>query len=236
MGVFFPISDKGWKEKRKERERRKKRAVEHQLTTSRSSSRGSFLFGYQQRTTLTYFNLSREYQLLTYSLDFSITKPGSKRPVVIYLLWGEEEEEKGGWTIQMATMVINGATNMKIAAQKAASKCGVHSVVRLQKKWGTAIIPTLWFWCEADVDCRRRRWQIHLQPSWWCRRTSREPKTRFPLNFYLMAVLNYSVVLASALFCCLLTTPFEEKPFAFLLYISFEESVNYWVYSRVNNL
>ena len=25
----------------------------------------------------------------------------------------------GGWTIQMATMVINGATNMKIAAQKA---------------------------------------------------------------------------------------------------------------------
>ena len=38
------------------------------------------------------------------------------------------------------------------------SKCGVHSVVRLQKKCsGTAIIPTLWFWCEADVDCRRRR-------------------------------------------------------------------------------
>ena len=26
----------------------------------------------------------------------------------------------GGWTIQMATMVINGATNMKIAAQKSA--------------------------------------------------------------------------------------------------------------------
>ena len=26
----------------------------------------------------------------------------------------------GGWTIQMATMVMNGATNMKIAAQKAA--------------------------------------------------------------------------------------------------------------------
>ena len=26
----------------------------------------------------------------------------------------------GGWTIQMAKMVINGATNMKIAAQKAA--------------------------------------------------------------------------------------------------------------------
>ena len=51
-----------------------------------------------------------------------------------------------------------------------------------------------------------------------------------------MAVLNYSVVLASELLCCLLTTPFEEKSFAFLLYISFEESVNYWVYSRVNNL
>ena len=28
--------------------------------------------------------------------------------------------EGGGWTIQMAKMVINGATNMKIAAQKAA--------------------------------------------------------------------------------------------------------------------
>ena len=45
-----------------------------------------------------------------------------------------------------------------------------------------------------------------------------------------MAVLNYSVVLASDLFCCLLTTPFEEKPFAFLLYISFEESISYRVY------
>ena len=117
------------------------------------------------------------------------------------------------------------------------SKRGVHSVVRLQKKWeGAVITPTLWFWCEADVDCRRGRWQIHLQPSWGCRRTSREPKTTFPLNFFLMAVLNYSVVLASELFCCLLTTPFEEKPFAFLLYISFEESISYRVYSRVNNL
>ena len=75
-------------------ERKKKRAVEHQLTTSGSSSQGPFLSGYQRRTTLTYFNLSREYQLLTYSLDFSITKLGSKRPVVIYLLWGEEEEEE----------------------------------------------------------------------------------------------------------------------------------------------
>ena len=66
--------------------------------------------------------------------------------------------------------------------------------------------------------------------------TSRELKTMFPLNFFLMAVLNYSVVLASDLFCCLLTKPFEEKPFAFLLYISFEESISYRVYSRVNNL
>ena len=32
--------------------------------------------------------------------------------------------------------------------------------------------------------------------------TSREPKTTFPLNSFLMAVLNYSVVLASELFCC----------------------------------
>ena len=54
--------------------------------------------------------------------------------------------------------------------------------------------------------------------------------------FFLMAVLNYSVFLASELFCCLLTTPFEEKPFAFLFYISFEESISYRVYSRVDNL
>ena len=88
IGVFFQISDKGWKEKRKERERRKKRAVEHQLTTSRSSSQGSFLLGYQ-RTTCTHFNFSREYPLLTYSLDLSRTKIGSKRLIAIYLLWGE---------------------------------------------------------------------------------------------------------------------------------------------------
>ena len=37
------------------------------------------------------------------------------------------------------------------------SKCGVHSVERLQKKrGGTAIIPTLWFWCEADVKGFRK--------------------------------------------------------------------------------
>ena len=127
------------------------------------------------------------------------------------------------------------------------SKRGVLSVLSLQKKReGTTITPTpkspplkkrhmRWFWCESDVDCRRGRWQIHLQSSWGCGRTRREPKTTFPLNFFLMAVLNYSVVLVSELFCCLLTTPFEEKPFAFLLYISFEESISYRVYSRVNN-
>ena len=93
----------------------------------------------------------------------------------------------------------------------------------------------LWFWCEADVVCRRGRWQIHLQPSRGCRRTRREPKTTFPLNFFLMAVFNYSVFLASEPFCCLLTTPFEEKSFAFLLYISFEESISNRVYSRVNS-
>ena len=93
-----------------------------------------------------------------------------------------------------------------------------------------------WFWCEVNVYCRRGRWQIHLQPSWGCIRTSRELKTTFSFNFFLMAVLNYSVVLASEPFCCWLTTPFEEKPFAFLLYISFEESIGYRVYSRVNKL
>ena len=66
--------------------------------------------------------------------------------------------------------------------------------------------------------------------------TRREPKTTFPLNFFLMAVLNYSVFLAWDLFCCLVTTPFEKKPFAFSLYISFEESISYRVYSRVDNL
>ena len=76
----------------KRKGRRKERAVEHQLITSRSSSRGTFLLGYQQRTTLTHFNLSREYQLLPYSLHFSRTKIDSKRPVVIYPLWGEGEK------------------------------------------------------------------------------------------------------------------------------------------------
>ena len=50
-----------------------------------------FIAGYQ-RTTCTLFNLLREYQLLTYSLDFSVTKLGSMRLVVIYPLWGEGEE------------------------------------------------------------------------------------------------------------------------------------------------
>ena len=34
----------------------------------------------------------------------------------------------------------------------------------------------------------------------------------------------------------LLTRPFEEKPFAFSLYVSFEQSISYRVYSRVDNL
>ena len=41
-----------------------------------------------------------------------------------------------------------------------------------------------WLWCEADVDCRRGRWQIHLESSWGCGRTRREPKTTFPLVFF----------------------------------------------------
>ena len=65
------------------------------------------------------------------------------------------------------------------------------------------------------------------------RKTRREPKITFPLNFFLMAVLNYSVVLVSELFCCLLTTPFEEKPFAFSLYISFEDLIMIIIYDRL---
>ena len=109
---FFQFPIKG---EREGRERRKGRAIEQQLTTSRSSSRGSFFPGYQ-RTPRTYFNLSREYQLLTYSLDFSITKIGSKRLVVIYPLWGRERSLDDTDT----TMVIIDATNIKIAAQMAA--------------------------------------------------------------------------------------------------------------------
>ena len=95
---------------------RKKHVVEHQLTTSHSSSRGSF-FLWNQPTTRTHFHLSREYQLLTYSLDFFKTKIGSKRLVVLYPPVGGG---RGGLTIQMATMVIIDATNRKIAARKAA--------------------------------------------------------------------------------------------------------------------
>ena len=112
MGFFFQFPIKG---EREGRERRKERAIEQQLTTSRSSSRGSFFLGYQ-RTPRTYFNPSREYQLLTYSLDFSITKIGSKRLVVIYPLWGRERSLDDTDT----TMVIIDATNIKIAAQMAA--------------------------------------------------------------------------------------------------------------------
>ena len=100
---------------------RKKHAVGHQLTTSHSSSRGSFFFVEPNepttRTTRTHFHLSREYQLLTYSLDFFKTKNGSKRLVVLYPPVGGG---RGGLTIQMATMIIIDATNRKIAVRKAA--------------------------------------------------------------------------------------------------------------------
>ena len=52
-GFFFQFPIKG---EREGRERSKKRAIEQQLATSCSSSRGSFFSGYQ-RTTRTYFNL-----------------------------------------------------------------------------------------------------------------------------------------------------------------------------------
>ena len=116
MGVFFlPIFDKEWKGKREGREKRKERAVEHQLTTSRSSSWGSFLSGYQ-RTTCTYLNFLREYQLLTYSLDFTITKLGSMR-LVSFISCGGRKRRLDDTD---ATVVISDATNMKIAARKAA--------------------------------------------------------------------------------------------------------------------
>ena len=54
--MFFPIFDKGGKGKKKGRERRRRRGVEHQLTTSRSSSRGSLLSGYQGISTVDSFS------------------------------------------------------------------------------------------------------------------------------------------------------------------------------------
>ena len=49
-----------------------------------------------------------------------------------------------------------------------------------------------WFWCEADAYYKRGRWQIHFQPSWRCKGTSREPKTTFPLKIFMIAVWEYS--------------------------------------------
>ena len=61
------------------------------------------IFSWNQPTTRTHFHLSREYQLLTYSLDFFKTKIGSKRLVVLY---PPVRGGKGAWTIQMANVKI----------------------------------------------------------------------------------------------------------------------------------
>ena len=82
MGVFFPISKRKTESKGKEKET---------------------FFSWNQPTTRTHFHLSREYQLLTYSLDFFKTKIGSKRLVVIYPPVGGG---RGAWTIQMANVKI----------------------------------------------------------------------------------------------------------------------------------
>ena len=55
----------------------------------------------------------------------------------------------------------------------------------LEKRW------LCWFWCEADAYYRRG--QIHFQPSWRCKETSREPKTPFPLKIFLIAIWEYSI-------------------------------------------
>ena len=127
------------------------------------------------------------------------------------------------------------------------SQSGMHSVVRLKKKrGGKAIIRTPKSATAQETTnvlvyvrklhlLQTRKMTNPFTTIVRMQKNQPKPKTTFPLNFFLMAVLNYSVVLASDLFCCLLTTPFEEKPFAFLLYISFEESISYRVYSRVNN-
>ena len=117
MSVFFPISDKGWKEKRKERERRMKRAVEHQLTTSGSSSQGSFFLGtsgWPVRISTSQENINC---WLTYSLDLSRKKNWLQKTNRFLSPVGGG---RGGWTIHIATMVISSTAIMKIAAQKAA--------------------------------------------------------------------------------------------------------------------
>ena len=98
--IFFQFPKGKQKRKGKEKE-----------TCSRTSTNNLALI------TRTHFHLSREYQLLTYSLDFFQTKIGSKRLVVLYPPVGGG---RGGWTTKMATMVIIDATNRKIAARKAA--------------------------------------------------------------------------------------------------------------------
>ena len=63
--------------------------------------------------------------MLTSSLDFS-----TKKMVHLSLVEGG----RGGWTIQMTAMVISEATNMKIAARKAALQNLRHrSIIKLSK-------------------------------------------------------------------------------------------------------
>ena len=50
------------------------------------------------------------------------------------------------------------------------------------------------FSCEADVCCRRGKWQIHFQSSLGYRGTSWKPKTKFPLKFFSVAVRDSSIV------------------------------------------
>ena len=80
----------------------------------------------------------------------------------------------------------------------------IHHVAK--KFWGNCYHPmtknqpplkTRWmycFSCEADVCCRRGRWQIHFQSSLGYRGTSWKPKTKFPLKFFSVAVRDSSIV------------------------------------------
>ena len=88
-----------------------KRKGKEKETCSRTSTNNLALI----LTRIISFNLSREYQLLNYSLDFSVTKLGSMGLVSFITCRGRERKLDD----TDATMVISDATNLKIAVRKA---------------------------------------------------------------------------------------------------------------------
>ena len=86
-----------------------KRKGKEKETCSRASTNNLALI----LTRIISFNLSREHQLLTYSLDFSVTKLGSMG-LVSFIPCRRRERRLDDTD---ATLVISDATNLKIAAK-----------------------------------------------------------------------------------------------------------------------